>query len=1139
MNISKERREQNIPFVGLHAHTVAGSVFDGLGYPQDHMDYAYYNGMDALAITDHGNANGLSYQVLHSEKMKKEGKLFKPIFGVEAYFTPSISEWKELYDEVMSADKKRKEELKELKKSLIRTSHLLLLATNQKGLNNLFKLISLSHRQENFYRNPRIDLSMLQKYNEGIIASSACIGGMFRNDYWLNKDENDSIKSEEDILNAMRKTCQNMVNIFGERWFGELQWNKIPDQHILNKYVLKLSKEMNFNVISTVDSHYYKPEVWKDRELYKRLGWLNSKNKPGFLSNEVPESVNDLDWELYPKNGDQMWEAYRKYSRVCAVEYDDEEIKKTIELTYKIAHEQIEDFMPNRKVRLPNFVVPKGKTEVKALTDLAIKGLREKKLHNKKEYVKRLKDELEIIRDRGFSKYFLTMKTISDEAQKVQLVGAGRGSGAGSLVSYVLNITAVDPIKWKLLFSRFLRRDATDYPDIDFDLSSPNEFKDLLIKKWGDTSVVRISNFNTLQLKSLIKDISKFYDIPFQESNEVTTKMIGEATPKAKRDHGIKAGVYVPTFDEVMKYSDTLKRFLEKYPNVKTHVNELSGQVRNLAKHAGGVLIAEELDMHMPLIQRGGVLQTPWSEGQNVRHLEPMGFIKFDLLGLASLRMIEGAIRHILKRHRGIKNPTFDNIKEYYDKTLHPDILDLNDQKVYEEIFHKGKWLGIFQFTEGGAQRFCKNGKPRSIVDLSALTSIYRPGPLSAKVDKEYLEAKENKNNIIYPHQIFKEVLEDTYGFMIFQEQLAMLAHKLGKGISLDEGNLLRKILIKKGTGKAEAVKNNLYGRFVEGCEEKGLSKQIADEWWEKMIFFSYYSFCLAHSTSYCILSYQCAWLCHYYPIEWAAAFLDKESDSKKEKAINLVKNSGFKIDRIDVNKSGKVWEIAEDGKTLVQPLSSILGLGDAAIEQILNNRPFNTPEELLFSENIIYSKLNKKCLDALIRSGAVNNLMDDRFTGKKHFWSSIVGLERPQSKKKFKEYIEAFAEEKDFTKEEEIEHLVDLTGTFPIETILTEKASKQFIEYDIKPISETTGTGVSWFIPRKVVNKKTKFGKDFAIITVIDINNKEVGIKCWGANKSINNKIKFNRLYMGRLDFDEKYGYSTNNYKKDFVLIK
>jgi len=324
--------------------------------------------------------------------------------------------------------------------------------------------------------------------------------------------------------------------------------------------------------------------------------------------------------------------------------------------------------MPDTSVKLPSFVIPEGETADSALAKFAVDALKNTGLYKDNEYISRLKEELYTIKDRGFSKYFLTMKKISDKVSDQQLVGSGRGSGAGSLVSYLLGITQVDPIKYKLQFSRFIRKNAKDFPDIDYDCAEPMEVKETFIKEFGENTVVPISNYNTLQIRSLIKDISKLYEIPFTEVNDVTSKMLLEATPVAKREHGITAGVYNPTWEELKNYSPSLTQYLNKYPHVATHVENLQGQIRSISRHAGGVLFADNLDQKMPLINSGGVIQTPWTEGQTVRHLEPLGFIKFDILGLASLRMIEGAIEHILKRHHNMPNPSFADIKKYYNE---------------------------------------------------------------------------------------------------------------------------------------------------------------------------------------------------------------------------------------------------------------------------------------------------------------------------------------------------------------------------------------------------------------------------------------------------------------------------------------
>ena len=1138
--------KSNIKFVGLHAHSVAGSIFDAIGYPQDHMDFAYENGCEALALTDHGNMNGLAYQVLHAKKMKSEGKNFKPIFGCEAYFTPSISEWREAYETAME-DKKRARAIKKDAQSgatvedegdskktqdiLKRRRHLVLLAQNQTGLNNLFKLVSESYQPENFYRYPRIDYALLEKYNEGIIASSACLGGVYAGNYWENRDAGD-----EAVLEAMRESTRRMVDIFGDRWYAEIQWNNIKEQHELNQYVIKVAREFGVRLVTTADSHYPSPDAWKDRELYKRLGWLG-KGRPSWADeeSELPEGVEEIGYELYPKNGDQMWESYKLYSEEQGFEYDDNVILQSIEETYHIAFSRIDDFLPDNTVRLPEFVVPAGFTATQALVNYALEGLKDKGLHTNKEYTDRLKLELNVIDDRGFSKYFLTMKSIVDVATGMMLTGPGRGSAAGSLVAYALNITQVDPIKHGLLFSRFLRSDATDYPDIDYDVSDSMALKEKLVEMWGADCVAPISNWNTLQLKSLIKDISKLYNIPFTEANTVTSIMIREATPEAKRKHGIKAGVYAPTWEEVMEFSPTLQTYLNRYPAVKTHVEGLVGQVRSCSRHAGGVVIAENLDANMPLINSGGVRQAPWAEGQNVRHLEPMGFIKFDLLGLSTLKMMEGAIELILKRHHNIEQPTFSQIRDYYEQNLHPDVIDLEDQQVYENIFHSGKWAGIFQFTESGAQNFCKRAKPNNIIDVSAITSIFRPGPLSAGVDTDYVEAKEAPHYIKYLSDEAREITEETFGFLIFQEQIALLAHKLG-GLTLDEGNMLRKVLTKKGTGKG-SVKAVLHDKFITGCASKGIPTDEAQSLWDKFEYFSGYGFNKSHAVSYSIISYQCAWLFNYYPSEWIAAFLDKEPESRKEKAINTAKSFGYNIDPVDLNKSGRVWEIAADDKTLIQPLTSIKGFGDSALEQILEHRPFNDIEDLLFREEITYSKLNKKALDALCRAGAMDGLVDDRFTGRKHFWSAAV-VDRPKNKKKFAENVEVYAPEGDFTEEEVIHFKTELTGVFPMNLVINADTIQRLKDKYIPPISEfDPELCVCWFIPRKIVPKKTKNGKAYWIVEVIDSNNETEKIRCWGIRPE-RDKIFTNRPYMAKLKYDEQWGFSTYAVGKTFKLL-
>ena len=328
-----KRTTSKINTWGIHAHSVAGSIFDALGYPADHMDFAYENGCDALALTDHGNMNGLAYQVLHAKKMQAEGRDFKPIYGLEAYFIPSHEKWREEYDKAME-DKKRARSIakdsasgatvedegasKRSQDILKARRHLVLIAQNETGLKNLFKLVSDSYRSDNFYRYPRVDYAMLKEYNEGIIAASACLGGVYAGNYWsasIHDEEGNRTGCDESAaLEAMRETTRNMVDIFGDRWYAEIQWNNIPQQHELNQLIIKVAKEFGVELISTADSHYPNPTAWKDRELYTRLGWLGKGGLPEYMKSDLPDGVEEVGYELYPKNGDQMWESYKRYS---------------------------------------------------------------------------------------------------------------------------------------------------------------------------------------------------------------------------------------------------------------------------------------------------------------------------------------------------------------------------------------------------------------------------------------------------------------------------------------------------------------------------------------------------------------------------------------------------------------------------------------------------------------------------------------------------------------------------------------------------------------------------------------------------------------------------------------------------------
>jgi len=403
-------------------------------------------------------------------------------------------------------------------------------------------------------------------------------------------------------------------------------------------------------------------------------------------------------------------------------------------------------------------------------------------------------------------------------------------------------------------------------------------------------------------------------------------------------------------------------------------------------------------------------------------------------------------------------------------------------------------------------------------------------------VDKSYVKAKRNPEDIAYISDKVKEITEETAGFLIFQEQIAMLAHELGEDISLDEGNKLRKLLTKKGTGKGNEEKEQIRQRFIKGCLAKSIAAGTAETLWRTFEYFSGYGFNKSHAVAYSILSYQCAWLLNYYPECWMAAFLDKEPESRKEQAISLVQKYGYDIEHVDINTSTEQWEISEDGKTLIQPFSSIKGVGDKAVEQIIKHRPFNNAEELLFNDDVVYSKLNKKALHALCLSGGLDSLVDDRFNGCKHFWMSCIN-NRPKNPKKLLENIKEYCAEEDFTTEEKIENVSTLTGIFPFDLVMTRQLKESINNHRVPALGNwDKDLGVAWFIPREIVKKKTKNDKPYWILKVIDDTSTVTTIRCWGIKE--HDEVHLNRPYAAKLQHNEDWGFSTRSIRHTFKLL-
>lgn len=752
--------------------------------------------MDAWALTDHGNGNGLAHAHSAAKKLQKKGVKYRQLYGVEFYFVPSLSQWKIDYeahkqsikdakttaaaekaakvrtdidaDEVeeeeagghVVEDEAETKEVSDTKPEWQRRYHLVAVAKNSNGLKNLFRLVKASFK-DGFYRYPRIDYNLLRKYGSDIVWSSACLGGKLSGTILLGTAHG---LSHEQIISQLKNEVDRFTDAVGVNNFNlELQFNKLDKQHIVNRYLIDLHKSTGVPLLVTCDSHYPDPSKWQARELYKKLGWLGQK-----LDAAVLPKFEDLKCELYPKNAAQLWEEYKRAHAEHEFYHGSEElVRDAIERTHDLAWQECEDTWVDTKPKLPRFGTPE-KSALKQLIDLLKEKMVEQDLADKPEYVARLKEELEVVKAKQFEDYFLTLYKIFQRSSKRCLAGAARGSGSGSLINYLLEITHVDPVKYDLLFSRFINMGRKGFPDVDCDISD----RDVLIEEarnlFGEDAVIPVSNMNLMKLKSLVKNISKLFDIPFEEVNELTNALQQEVEPHA-RGEDVEKSVFVLTHEDCMKYSQKYRDFMEKYPHVAEHIVTLFGQNSNIGRHAGGVLIADpdELAENMPLIGVRGELQTSWTEGMNWRNLEDNGFLKFDFLGLTLLKDVENCIRRILIK-QGNENPSFADINKYFDQNLNCRYHVPDDQRVYEKVFRGGAFTGVFQFTQIGARKFCMTAKPQTIDELAAITAIYRPGPLKANVHKKYVESIESgvDDPIVDKHPVIREILGPTHGFL-------------------------------------------------------------------------------------------------------------------------------------------------------------------------------------------------------------------------------------------------------------------------------------------------------------------------------------------------------------------------------------
>src|SRR5690554_5192393 len=1264
-------------FVGLHAHTHF-SVGDGLGTPEEHIQFALENGMDAIATTDHGNMNAFSHQKIAEKRLKDKGIDFFSIPGNEFYFIPSLEEWENIREERLSGrqakksskaktsaatNKKNNSVLDELPKEvrdshyksakediedsvgtavienedeskkearykdpLTRRNHLVLLPKNKEGVKALFALTSESY-VNGFYRYPRIDLDLLRKYANGnIIALSACVGGPLAYTILTNQEEGipwDDLGPNDYNFETIQRSLKDQIEEFQdalgkENFYLELQWNKLKPQHLINQHLIAASKTTGAKLVSTCDSHYARPDLWREREIYRMMAWMN-KTKDEINKDALPKAIDELKCELYPKNAEQMWAAYKDTTKEYDF-YDDVLVKDSIEQSWSIAHEQIDkkNMQIDTSVRLPGLhkivgldTLAKVESDLKkskghdadvdedidfdeeelsfhALRLKAINGLKwrldtiSKAGHIKltdetiSKYTSRLREELDVIKALNFSKYFLTYSKIMDVTTNRMITGPARGSAGGSLLAYVLNITQVDPIKYGLLFERFLTRHKKGFPDIDSDFSDRELAVQYIAEHFGETNTIPVSNFVQLQMKSLIKDTLKLEGVPFDEVNVYTAKVYGEAQAEARKKPGFDGAMWYLTFDEAMENSETFRELMEKYPTTKRTLQVLFKAMRGMSRHAGGIVVTDDGMRDMPLVKSGGVIQTPWPEGLNFRHLETFGFLKFDILGLGTLRMFEDAIGLILEKKLDRK-PSFEEIKQWYYDNLHPDNNPMDDQLVYKTVYHDGKFAGIFQFVNSTAQNLVKQLKPENITDIAVSTSIIRPGPLSAGADKLYLKQRKNPHLIKWKHPLLKEVLGDTAGLIVFQEQLQMIYHKLA-GVPLDETDDVRKAFTKKDMStkdEAEKERERLRNDFIEKCfEANKIEPNVSGEIFDELEKYVSYSFNKSHAISYAIISYMCAWLYTYYPNEWIAAYIDYTTTEKgkvtgkedpKSVALAEAKRLGFEIADPDINLCREKTYVVN--KNILPSFASMKYCGRAATEEILANRPYNSLEELLVTYDAKgnmkwrHSKFNKRGFSTLIKLRAFGSMdligKEKRYIFKsyRHMHYTIVDnmdqirkfvTRKNKGDQSLLEFIENIAlsapkeEIKEYSLEEQVEFLDKLAGISANTSLLVPKNMRQYL-FDrnipsMDDIQEGPLKQTVWAIVANSNKAITRTGKHYLRARIFSDSMAEHQCFLWGFNPEKDATIPKNSVIIAKL---EKNDFGFNGFYSNVEIIK
>ncbi|MEG0987643.1 MAG: DNA polymerase III subunit alpha [Clostridium sp.] len=884
-------------FTHLHVHSEY-SLLDASSKIKELTARAKELGMDSLAITDHG----VLYGAIDFYRAAKEVGI-KPIIGCEVYVAPSSRFDRE---NVNGED---------------RYYHLILLAENQEGYQNLIKIVSKGF-VEGFYYKPRVDYEVLEKYHGGIIALSACLAGEVQR--YLSRG----------MYEEAKKSALRYQTIFGEgNFFLELQDHGIAMQKTVNQGLLRMSQELNIPLVATNDTHYiYKEDV----EPHDILLCIQTGKK---VTDENRMRYEGK--EFYLKSEEEMKQVFP-----YALE--------ALENTHKIA-ERCNVEIEFGVTKLPRFDVPEGFTAWEYLNKLCREGFEKRYPQDDGTLEKRLEYELGVINTMGYVDYFLIVWDFIHFARSRDIaVGPGRGSAAGSIVAYSLGITDIDPIRYQLLFERFLNPERVSMPDIDIDFcfERRQEVIDYVVEKYGKDKVVQIVTFGTLAAKGVIRDVGRALDMPYIKCDTIA-KMI-------PTDLGM-------TLEKALKVSPDLMATYESDPEVKYLIDmskRLEGLPRHTSMHAAGVVISREaVDEYVPLSRASdGSITTQFT----MTTLEELGLLKMDFLGLRTLTVIQNAVHLVKKTHQ-------------IDIDL--DQIDYNDKNVLDAV-GTGKNDGVFQLESSGMRSFMKELKPENLEDIIAGISLYRPGPMD--FIPRYLKGKNDRASITYECPQLEPILAPTYGCIVYQEQVMQIVRDLA-GYTLGRSDLVRRAMSKKKSSVMEKERQNfVYGNEAEGvkgCIANGIDEKIANHIYDEMTDFAKYAFNKSHAAAYAVVSYRTAYLKYYYPVEFMAALMTsvKDNTGKVSEYILACRQMGMKIAPPDIN-AGEGGFSVSDG-VIRYGLSAIKSIGQAVVDEIVKEReirgPFVTLED--FVDRTSNKEVNKRTVESFIKSGALDGLPGTR----------------------------------------------------------------------------------------------------------------------------------------------------------------